>query len=316
MYPKDETQPISTCTFRKGVKPLAIAARKNRIRRTGDEIVVNGISYVTTGLFALLCFFPFLLVIVYSFTPYDLYLKNHFDFFPDRVTLDAYVMVLNYRYIWTGFKNTVFITVVGTALSMLLLVVTAYPLTKKDLKGRNFMMTLWVITMFFSGGTIPNYFLIRSLKLLNNNWALILPGLLGCYNLVLMKNYMKGLPDSIEEAALIDGANDLVVLVRIVLPLCMPILATLALFTSVGYWNSYFSAIIYMTKRPNWPLQLVLRELLFESSANELVADERISTPFLLKMASIVVSSIPIICVYPLLQRYFMTGLVLGGVKE
>ncbi len=290
---------------------------RKHIKRTRDDYIISIIAYTIVCIFALMCFIPFLLVVIYSFTPYDLYLKNHFDFFPERLTLDAYQMVLQYQYIWTGYRNTIFITLTGTVLSMLLLVVTAYPLTKRDLKGRNLMMTLWIITMFFSGGMIPNYFLIRSMGMLNSLWSLVLPSLLGCYNLVLMKNYIRGLPESLEEAARIDGANDLVVLIRIVLPLCKPILATLALFTAVGYWNSYFNAIIYITKRPQWPLQLVLRELLFESAANEVAAmDERVSTPFLLKMASIVVASVPIMCVYPLLQKYFMTGLVLGGVKE
>ena len=291
--------------------------KKQRIRKTADEYLIGGISYLIVGLFSLLCFLPILLVVIYSFTPYDLYLKNHFDFFPSRLTLDAYRMVMNYRYIWTGYGNTLYITVFGTALSLVLLVLTGYPLSKRDLKGRNAYMTLWIITMFFSGGMIPNYFLIRTLGLLNNPWSMILPGLVSCYNLILMKNYIQGLPGSLEEAALIDGANDLVVLVRIVLPLSAPILATLGLFTAVGYWNSYFNAIMYMTKRGNWPLQLVLRELLFESAVNEMTAmDERVSTPFLLKMASIVVATVPIMCVYPFLQRYFMTGLALGGVKE
>ncbi|MBR0292890.1 MAG: carbohydrate ABC transporter permease [Acidaminococcaceae bacterium] len=287
------------------------------VRKTADEYVIGGFSYLIVGLFSLLCFIPILLVVIYSFTPYDLYLKNHFDFFPSRLTLDAYRMVMNYRYIWTGYGNTLYITIFGSALSLIVLVLTGYPLSKKDLKGRNVYMTLWIITMFFSGGMIPNYFLIRTLGLLNNRWSLILPGLVSCYNLILMKNYIQGLPGSLEEAALIDGANDLMVLIRIVLPLSAPILATLGLFTAVGYWNSYFNAIMYMTKRANWPLQLVLRELLFESAVNEMTAmDERVSTPFLLKMASIVVATVPIMCIYPFLQKYFMTGLVLGGVKE
>lgn len=291
--------------------------KRRIIRKTADEYVIGGFSYLIVGLFSLLCFIPILLVIIYSFTPYDLYLKNHFDFFPSRLTLDAYRMVMNYRYIWTGYGNTLYITLFGSVLSLIVLVLTGYPLSKKDLKGRNVYMTLWIITMFFSGGMIPNYFLIRTLGLLNNRWSLILPGLVSCYNLILMKNYIQGLPGSLEEAALIDGANDLVVLVRIVLPLSAPILATLGLFTAVGYWNSYFNAIMYMTKRANWPLQLVLRELLFESAVNEMTAmDERVSTPFLLKMASIVVATVPIMCIYPFLQKYFMTGLVLGGVKE
>lgn len=291
--------------------------KRSAVRKTADEYVIGGFSYLIVGVFALLCFVPILLVVIYSFTPYDLYLKNHFDFFPSRLTLDAYRMVTNYRYIWTGYGNTLYITFFGSILSLIVLVLTGYPLSKKDLKGRNVYMTLWIITMFFSGGMIPNYFLIRTLGLLNNRWSLILPGLVSCYNLILMKNYIQGLPGSLEEAALIDGANDLVVLVRIVLPLSAPILATLGLFTAVGYWNSYFNAIMYMTKRANWPLQLVLRELLFESAVNEMTAmDERVSTPFLLKMASIVVATVPIMCIYPFLQKYFMTGLALGGVKE
>lgn len=303
------------------MKADAVSQRHARaIRRGRDDYVVAGISYIISGLFALICVVPFLLVIIYSFTPYDLYLKNHFDFFPERLTLDAYRMVWRYQYIWSGYRNTLFIASVGTVVSMVLLIVTAYPLTKRNLKGQKVIMTLWIITMFFSGGMIPDYFLIRSLGLINNLWSLILPGLLGCYNLILMRNYMEGLPVSLGEAALIDGANDVQVLVRIIVPLCLPILATLGLFTVVGYWNSYFHAIMYITKRNQWPLQLVLRELVFESGANELQAgmasEERVSAPFLLKMASIVVATLPIMMVYPFLQRYFMTGLVLGGVKE
>ncbi len=296
------------------------AKRRNRVKRGVDDYLVSIISYLVAGVFAVVCFAPFLLVIIYSFTPYDLYLQNHFDLFPDRLTLEAYEMVLQYPYIWTGYQNTLFIAFVGTALSMILMVITAYPLTKKDLKGYKTITTLWIITMFFSGGMIPEYFLMRSLGLLNTRWAMILPGLLGCYNLILMRNYIEGLPTSLEEAALIDGANDVQVMFTIVLPLCLPILATLGLFTIVGYWNSYFSAIIYITKRTMWPLQLVLREIVFESGVTELqqgmAAEERMSAPFLLKMSSIVVATVPIMLVYPFLQKYFMTGLVLGGVKE
>ena len=292
----------------------------NRVKRGVDDYSVSIIAYLVAGLFAVICFLPFLLVIIYSFTPYDLYLKNHFDFFPDRLTIEAYEMVLNYQYIWSGYRNTLFISFVGSALSMALLVLTAYPLTKKHLKGYKLITTLWIFTMFFSGGMIPEYFLMRTLGLLNTRWAMILPGLLGCYNLILMRNYIENLPSSLEEAALIDGANDIQVLIRIVLPLCLPILATLGLFTIVGYWNSYFSAIIYTTKRTMWPLQLVLREIVFESGVTEvqqgMAAEERMIAPFLLKMSSIVVATVPIMLVYPFLQKYFMSGLVLGGVKE
>lgn len=295
---------------------------KKKLSKLGwDDITLSGISYIVAGLFAMICVLPFLYVIVYSISPYSEYLKNPFSLIPKKITFDAYEMALDYKYIWSGYKNTIFIALAGTFCSMVLLVLTAYPLTKSDFKGRKTIMTLWIITMFFSGGMIPNYFLIRNLGLLNNLWSIILPGLLGAYNLILMINYIKGLPHSIEEAALIDGANDIQVLFRIVLPLCLPILATLGLFTIVGYWNTYFNAIIYLTKREKWPLQLVLREIVFESAANEMqqqgmVVEERATQPFTLKMSSIVIATLPIMCVYPFLQKYFMTGLVLGGVKE
>lgn len=294
---------------------------KRHIKLGWDDITLSGMAYIVSGLFAIMCVIPFIYVIVYSISPYSEYLENPFRLIPKKVTFEAYKMAMDYRYLWTGYKNTIFISVVGTFCSMILLVLTAYPLTKKDLRGRRTIMTLWIITMFFSGGMIPNYFLMRNLGLLNNLWSIILPGLLGAYNLILMMNYIRGLPASIEEAALIDGANDAQVLFKVVLPLCLPILATLGLFTIVGYWNTYFSSIIYLTKREKWPLQLVLREIVFESAANEMqqqgmAVEERMTQPFTLKMSSIVIATLPIMCVYPFLQKYFMTGLVLGGVKE
>lgn len=286
---------------------------------SADEVTLSFIAYVVSGLFALICVLPFIYVLVYSIIPYSEYLKNPFNLIPKNITFEAYKMAMDYKYLWTGYKNTMFIAIVGTICSLILLVLTAYPLAKRDLKGQKFIMTLWIITMFFSGGMIPNYLLIRSLGLLNNLWSVILPGLLGAYNLILMINYIRGLPTSIEEAALIEGANDIQVLFRIILPLCLPIIATLGLFTVVGYWNSYFDAIIYLTKREMWPLQLVLREIVFESAANEMElqgVEQRIIQPFTLKMASIIIATLPIMCVYPFLQKYFMAGLVLGGVKE
>ncbi len=295
-------------------------AVKNRIRLGSDDLVIASIAYFINGVFALACVIPFVYVLVYSITPYELYLKDPFRLIPQQITWSAYRDILRFRYILTGYKMTISISVLGTLLGMFMLVITAYPLKFRDLKGRNFLLTLWIVTMFISGGMIPNYFLIRTLGLLNSRWSLILPGLLGTYNIILMKNYMNGLPVSIEEAALIDGASDIQVLMRIVLPLCLPILATLGLFTVVGYWNTYFNAILYMNKRELWPLQLVLRELVVESSTAELAQNieqgERVARPFTQKMAAIIVSTLPIMCVYPFLQRFFMTGLVLGGVKE
>ena len=293
---------------------------KGRLPRlSSEDIALSIFSYIISGLFAIICVLPFLYVVVYSISPYSEYLKNPFNLIPKQITFEAYKKAMDYKYLWTGYRNTVFIAIAGTICSMILLVLTAYPLTKKDLKGQKFIMTLWIITMFFSGGMIPNYLLIRSLGLLNNLWSVILPGLLGAYNLILMINYMRGLPTSIEESALIEGANDIQVLYHGILPMCQTIIETISLYTVVGYRKSYFNAIIYLTKRELWPLQLVLREIVFESAANEMElqgVEQRIIQPFTLKMSSIIIATLPIMCVYPFLQKYFMVGLVLGGVKE
>ncbi|MBR5985532.1 MAG: carbohydrate ABC transporter permease [Clostridia bacterium] len=294
---------------------------KNKIKLRVDDKAMAIICYTVVGLFSLLCFLPFWYVIVYSLEPYSLYLKQPEIPWPAEISWTSYRLVLKYGLIWSGYVNTAFLVFVGTPLTMTLMIITAYPLTKKDLKGRNFILTLWVVTMYFSGGMIPNYILVcRTLGLKNNLWSLILPGLCGCYNLILMKNYMNGLPGSIEEAALIDGANDLQVLIRIVLPLCLPILATLGLFTIVGYWNSYFNSILYIYKPDKYPLQRVLREFIATDMVDEVnqgITDvsQQVNN-FTAKMAIIMIATLPIMCVYPFLQKYFMTGLVLGGVKE
>ena len=299
---------------------IANVVKPKKMKYGPDDMIMASFSYGISCLFAVLCVIPFIFVLAYSITPYSEYLQNPFRLIPSRFEFYAYRDLLRYRYLITGYRNTIFIAFVGTAISMLLLVVTAYPTTKKGLKGMKFYMLLWFITMFFSGGTIPNYMLVRQLGLINSLWSQILPGLLGVWNLVMMRNYMQGLPDSLEEAALIDGASQIQVLFRIVLPLCAPIMAALSLFTIVGLWNSYFSAIIYLNKRELWPLQLVLREIVIVSSTREISAgtgtDEILAQPFTMKMAAIIVTTLPIMCVYPFLQKYFMHGLTVGGVKE
>jgi ABC-type glycerol-3-phosphate transport system permease component len=283
-----------------------------------DDISINLISYMVIGIFSILCLLPFIYVFTYSLTPYADYLRNPMNFFPRNIEFNAYKSILGYKLIASGYRNTLFITIVGTVLNLLLLIMTAYPLSKKNLKGSKFVFLLFVFTMFFSGGMIPNYYLIRNLKLVNNLWSLILPGILGAYNLILMINFIKEIPDSLEEAAIIDGASEVKVLFSIVLPLCIPAVVTLGLFHAVGAWNSYFSAILYMNKRAGWPLQLVLRELIMQSGLNEVqnVNDDVKTIPFTLQMAAIMVTTLPIMCVYPFLQKYFMKGLLLGGVKE
>lgn len=277
----------------------------------------TALMYTFITVFALICLVPFWYTFVYSITPYGEYLKAPTNLLPRSVNLDAYREVLKFDLIRSGFKNTVFITAVGTVLHVLLLLMTAYPLTKPNLKGGRVIMFLYVFTMYFSGGIIPDYFLMRNLHLLNSPWSLILGGINGAYSLILMRNFLRAIPPSLEEAAVIDGANEFHVLLKIIVPLSLPAIATLALFHAVGAWNEFFRSIIYMTKREGWPLQLVLREMVIENNQFiDLHEESRKVFPFNIKMATIMVSVLPIICLYPFLQRYFITGLTLGAVKE
>ncbi|NLC68071.1 MAG: carbohydrate ABC transporter permease [Clostridiaceae bacterium] len=279
---------------------------------------VDIILYVVVGLFALACLYPFVYVLSSSITPYEDYLKAPMSIIPRNVILDAYYSVLSFPLIQSGYKVTVFVTILGTFINLLLLITSAYPLSKKDLKGRRIILGFIIFTMFFNGGLIPNYYLVRSLKLLNSVWALILPGAISPFNLILMKSFISQIPDSLEESAVIDGANEIRILANIIIPLSTPAIATFALFHAVGHWNSFFSAVIYLNKRSSWPLMLVLRELVIENAVFEvgqIGVDLTVVTPFTIKMATIAVAIIPIMLVYPFLQRFFMKGLLLGAIK-
>ena len=230
-------------------------------------------------------------------------------------------MVFQNPSIMRCYGNTVFITVTGTALTLLVTALTAYPLSRPQLKGKSVYMTLITITMMISAGTIPNFLLIRDLKLYNTIWALFITGTVGAYNVILMLNFFRGMPDSLLEAAKVDGATEWRILIRIVLPLSAPIMATIGLFRAVGLWNSYFAGIVYIRDRELWPVQLVLREIILsantamlEAGGNLAELDTNIPT-ISLQYASLLVVLIPIMCVYPFLQRYFAKGVMLGAVK-
>jgi putative aldouronate transport system permease protein len=292
-----------------------------KVRRKADDLAVSGVSYTVMTLFALVCLLPFLYVLSYSVMPYEDYLKNPMNPIPKRITTDAYRQILVFPLVWSGYRMTVLVTAAGTSLNVFLLLISAYPLSRRDLKGRNAVLVMIAFTMFFNGGLIPNYYLIRSLKLYDTPFALILPGAISAFNLILMKNFVSAIPRDMEESAAIDGANEFTVLFRIIAPLSLPAVATFTLFHAVGHWNSYFSAIVYLTKRSMWPLMLVLRELVVEEGISAVYntssqfTEDTLATPFNLKMAMIVVAIVPILAVYPFVQRYFMKGLLVGSIK-
>lgn len=304
----------------------AKSARKrlkgNRVKRSRGDYVFEGVCTLIVAVFAICCLAPFIYVFCTSFMTYEEYLANPLRVIPREFSLQAYKEILGYDLIRSGYGVTMTVTLIGTVLSVFLLIISAYPLSKKNLKGRKFFMGMILFTMFFNGGMIPNYILVRELQIYNTIWALILPGCISAFNLILMKNFIKTtIPESLEEAARVDGASDLRILFSIVVPLLKPAIATMTIFHAVGYWNNYFSAMMYVSDRKLWPLVLVLRELVVEntdavSPVSAMLTAQARSHPFTLKMAAIIIVIIPILVVYPFMQRFFVKGISLGSVKE
>jgi putative aldouronate transport system permease protein len=283
---------------------------------------MNVASVALTGLFAFACLAPFAYVFFISFMPYEEYLANPLKIIPSVFTLQAYKQIWGYDLFRSGFGVTVFVTAAGTVLSVFLLVISAYPLSKPELKGRKLVMGMILFTMFFNGGMIPNYLLVRDLKLFNTIWALILPGCINTFFLILMKNFIRiTMPMSLEEAAKADGANDIRILFTIVVPIIKPSIATMTIFNAVNYWNNYFNSMLYISSRKLWPLMTVLRELVVDqtnsvSPVTSMLTSQARSHPFTLRMAAIIITLLPILCVYPFMQKYFVKGISLGSIKE
>lgn len=280
-------------------------------------------EYVNLALLILICLlilYPLIYIISQSFSsPQDVYFGKVI-FFPKHLSVKAYKYVFDKSEIWRGYLNTVIYTVIGTVMSMVLLFTAAFALSRKNLVFRRFFMTLFVIPMYFSGGIIPLYILIDSLGIMNTMWSFILPSLLSSYYIILVRTYMSSsIPFELQESAMIDGANDMRIFATIVLPLCKPIVAVMMLFSIVGYWNSYFNALIFISDESKFPLQLVLQQILLQSDTLGGVTDvsnaEYAMMSEAIKYSSIVVSTLPILLAYPFFSKYFEKGLVLGGLK-
>lgn len=245
--------------------------------------------------------------------------------FPRGITLEGYERVFQNPEIWLGYRNTIFYTVLGTSINLLLTVPFAYALSRKDFAGRGIMTAIVVFTMFFGGGLIPTYLLVSSLGLVNTIWALLLPNAVGVWNVIICRTFFQtGFPKELQESAQIDGCSNTRLFISIVIPLSAPIIAVLALFYGVGHWNSYFSAIIYIKDRNMYPLQLILREILVMNQMNDsmmmngddmvaMAKQARIAD--IIKYAVMIISSLPIIVIYPFLQRFFVKGVMIGSIK-
>ena len=284
--------------------------------------VFDAINYTVITLAALITILPFFYIVGASFaSEYELSVRPMF-IIPQDVTLDAYKYIFSSNKLVQSFGNSVFITVVGTIINLFFTVTFAYPLSKKYLRARGFLLNMVIFSMFFSGGMIPSYILISNwLGMKNSYWSVLIPGAISAYNLMIVKNFFQGIPQELEESAHIDGCNDLTTLIKIVLPLSLPVLATFGLFYAVGHWNAYFGAMIYMTgAREKWPLQVILREIIVMSTTS--AGDMSLMDPNFveppeqsIKMAVIVVATVPIMCVYPFLQKYFVKGVMVGALK-
>jgi putative aldouronate transport system permease protein len=259
--------------------------------------------------------FPLLYVLAVSLTPYAEVLKRGgFAIVPRHVTFDAYMAFLNDSKIPRAYAVTLFITVAGTLVNLLLTALMAYPLSRKDLPYRKGLLLIVVFTLLFNGGIIPTYLIVKATGLINSVWAMIIPGAVSTFYLLIMKTFFEQLPDNLDEAAKIDGAGEWKILISIVAPLSMPIFATVGLFYAVGHWNEFFGAILYISDSTKHPLQVILRGILNRSQLPE-VDFERVLPTETLQMAAVILSTLPILMVYPFVQKYFTQGALLGSVK-
>jgi putative aldouronate transport system permease protein len=275
-------------------------------------ILMTGLSVVTI--------YPFLYVLFASLSdPAWVVQVRGLIWFPHGINLEAYKLVFANPSILTGYANTLFYVVVGTALNILMTSLGAYALSRQSVMWKNPIMFLIVFTMFFSGGLIPTYLLINNIGLLDSRWALIIPSAMSAYNLIIMRTSFQGIPVSLEESAKLDGANDFTILFRIVLPLSMPVVAVMILFYGVGHWNSWFPALIYLRTRDLYPLQLILREILITNSTDSMMTGvgggDKMPIGETIKYATIIVATIPILLLYPFLQKYFVKGVMIGAIK-
>lgn len=278
------------------------------------------VNYALISLACVAMLYPFVNVAAVSLSSYSAYVQHPMMVWPHDFSLNAYQEIMSKPLLWSSYLNTIVVTTAGVLGGLLFYVLTAYPLSKRFLKGRRTIMLAVIFTMLFNGGIIPNYYLYRSLGLLDSLGALVLPSLLTGFSLILMKSFIEALPEELEESAGIDGASYPYVLFRIIVPLSKPILATLALFAAVGYWNNFFNAVIYIQSESKWPLMLYLRELIeaasmIAQSGNAAEAGPNRLTSETLQYATLMLVTIPILCVYPFLQKYFVKGMLIGSVK-
>ena len=286
-------------------------------RSPGDRIFI-GTVYIITGLMALMCLYPMLHVLFASISdPIRLMQHTGVILKPLGFSLEGYKIVLKNPNIPVSYLNTIIYVVVGTSINILMTTLGAYALSRKGYMFKKTITLLIVFTMYFNGGLIPNFLLVKALGMYNTIWALVVPGAISTWNLFVMKTCFQAIPVSLEESARLDGANDFVILLKVFLPLSKATMAVMLLFYAVTQWSSWFNAMIYLSDRKKFPLQLIMREILIANSTSGNTMDSDVMfLEEVVKYATIIVSTVPVLCIYPFVQKYFMTGVMMGSVKE
>lgn len=300
---------------------MVMVGKKGRIRKGPADITFDVVNVLIMVALMIATLYPFLYVLFASVSdPAPLLQHRGILLWPLGFSLKAYKLVFDNSQIMIGYANTIFYVVVGTALNVALTALGAYALSRRKVMWKKPIMLGIVFTMFFSGGLVPRYLLIHDLGLLNTRWALIFPTAISVFNLIIMRTAFQGIPESLEESARIDGANDFTILLRIVLPLSLPVMAVITLFYAVYHWNSYFDAMIFLHDHNLFPLQLILREILITNDTTNamtgIVSGDRYRIGEAVKYAVIIVATVPILFLYPFLQRYFVKGVMIGSLKE
>lgn len=296
-------------------------AKKYRITNSKSDKIFDAVNIVIMILLLFIFVWPLWFVVISSFSnPYEVWKGNVLIWFKG-FTLKGYEQLFNYDPIWIGYRNTIFYTVFGTAFNLLLTLPCAYSLSRRDFRGRKGIMLLFTFTMFFSGGMIPLYLIIRNLGMIDTVWAVVLPGAISVHNLIIAKSFFSSsIPFELQESAFVDGCSNIRTLLTIIIPLSAPILAVLTMYYGVAHWNAYFNAMMYLSDSKKFPLQIALREILMTNSIADATDTTMNSVDQILlyeglKYAVVIVASLPVMCLYPFLQRYFVKGTMIGAVK-
>jgi putative aldouronate transport system permease protein len=276
------------------------------------------LNYVSLSLISVISSFPILYLLIISLTDKEVYVPFQFNIWPERWSLEAYAYILSTPSFLSAFKNTIFITVIGTFFNLLFTFTMAYGLTEKQMPYRNIIMGMIILTLVFNPGIIPNYLLIKELGLLNSFGALIWPVLTNAWSLIVVKSFLEAIPSELKESAKMDGCTDIGIFFRIILPLSMPAIAAFTLFFAIAHWNTYFNAVLYLTDTNKWTLQVLVKTLVLDASSsmtgNSATADQVLPQETI-RVASVVLAMLPILLVYPFLQKHFAKGVMLGSIK-